>query len=130
MFRRELFALAGALAACRKSDPGFEQVLPGEVAGGWRRSQLTAAQNAPDLIRQHSPVASAEAVYTGVGTIRVRAWQMKSETSAFELMQKWRQSDGISAYKGAYFFVAEAAGADRNAVLSFLRELQRTNTVA
>jgi hypothetical protein len=50
---------------------------------------------------------------------------MRAETSAFELMQKWRPDHGIGAFQGPYFFVATPQGTDPQAVAALLRALQQ-----
>lgn len=35
---------------------------------------------------------------------------MNVPTSAFELIQKWRQQDGLAVYSGPYFIVADPGG--------------------
>ena len=48
---------------------------------------------------------------------------MNVATSAFELIQKWRQQDGLAVYNGAYFVVAEPGSAPQvSALLEGLRK--------
>jgi hypothetical protein len=61
-----------------------------------------------------------QTTYTGPASVAVRVFRMKAETSAFELIQKWRQSEGLAAYSGPYFFVASGERAGE-----VLRELQK-----
>jgi hypothetical protein len=51
---------------------------------------------------------------------------MKAETSAFELIQKWRQQDGLASYKGPYFFIARPEGATQPQTAAFLQALQQS----
>ena len=51
---------------------------------------------------------------------------MNAETSAFEMIQKWRQSDGLAAYQGPYFFVVSPSGEVSPVVIGeLLRNLQK-----
>jgi hypothetical protein len=48
---------------------------------------------------------------------------MKGQTSAFELIQKWRQSDGLAVYSGPYFLVADpGVGPDASRLLQALQK--------
>jgi hypothetical protein len=49
---------------------------------------------------------------------------MRSEPSAFEMLQKWRQTDGLATYKGPYFFIAQAEDGDEEAARRLLQTLQ------
>jgi hypothetical protein len=95
-------------------------VLPLTLAGGWKRGDVSALSDVPPVVSQLRPEEAAQARYTGPGAVTLRAFRMPAETSAFELIQKWRQSDGLAAYKGAYFFIATGEGA-----ADVLRELQK-----
>ena len=96
-------------------------VLPSSLAGGWKRGDVFTLSDIPAVVSQLGPEESVQTVYTGPGTVTVRAFRMRAETSAFELIQKWRQSDGLAAYKGAYFFVVTG-----DAAAGVLRELQKS----
>lgn len=92
-----------------------------DLAGVWKRSQVTSLSDIPALISQAGPEESAETTYTGPAIVNVQVFRMRSETSAFELMQKWRQSDGIAGYKGPYFMVARGDQA-----ANIIRELSKS----
>lgn len=78
----------------------------------------------PSLVTQSGVEDSAQTRYTGPGTVQVRAFRMRAETSAFELIQKWRQSDGLAVYKGPFFFVAEQESGNGQHAAQILRALQ------
>ncbi|MBC8167236.1 MAG: hypothetical protein H7Y20_15370 [Bryobacteraceae bacterium] len=118
------------LVSCTKPARSFEEILPPQIEGGWARGKLEKSGTLPALIAQAGPSDTAEALYAGSGTIRIRVYRLKSETSAFELMQKWRQTDGMAVYKGAYFFVANGDGVSPSAIMALLAELQRVNSLA
>ncbi|MBC7924172.1 MAG: hypothetical protein H7039_00795 [Bryobacteraceae bacterium] len=131
MTRRSVIGAAFSLAACSPTRRTFDQVLPLQLEGTtWRRGDLKLGPAIPEQVQQLGVVDASEATYLGQGSVRVRVFRMKAETSAFELMQKWRQVDGLAAYKGQYFFVAEGSGTSRDAVLEVLSALQRLNSVA
>ena len=126
MNRRVMLSLVLLVSACNRSPQRLDEVLPPEVGGRWRRGDLRNASAVPPVIASAKPQDSAEATYTGPGTVRILVFRMTSETSAFELMQKWRQDDGMAAYQGPFFFVAERTGADPAAVMDLLVELKRS----
>ena len=71
---------------------------------------------------------SAAATYSGpAGNVDVQVFRLKGETNAFELMQRWRQSDGPAIYKGAYFFVAQSGNA--SAAMKLLHAMQEAGPV-
>jgi hypothetical protein len=51
----------------------------------------------------------------------VRVFEMNMPTSAFELIQKWRQQDGLAVYTGPYFIVADPAATGAAPLLEGLR---------
>jgi hypothetical protein len=112
--------LCAVLTGCASSPRPLSEVLPTNLPGGWTRGDVSARSDAAPMIVQLGHEESAETTYTGRGTVTLRGFRMRSETSAFELVQKWRQSEGLAAYKGPYFFVATGEGA-----AEVLRELQR-----
>ena len=98
----------------------MSNVLPVELAGGWKRGEVSVLSDTPAVVSQLGPEESVQTTYSGPGAVTVRAFRMPAETSAFELIQKWRQSEGLAAYKGPYFFIVTGEGA-----AGVLRELQR-----
>ncbi len=126
MHRRNVLLIPVLLSACGKPARDIRELLPAE-AGDWKRGEVTTP--APQIAETAASLgvdASAEALYTGQGRIRVRVLRMKAETVAFELRQKWRQSDGLGAYQGPYFFAAQAEeGATQDSVMQVLGLLQK-----
>jgi hypothetical protein len=61
------------------------------------------------------------ATYAGPATVTVRVFEMKLPTSAFELIQRWRQQDGLAVYTGPYFIVAEPVAPGAAPLLEALR---------
>jgi hypothetical protein len=122
MHRRRYILLFAAFAACSTPSKRLDEVLP-ERAANWHRRSLDPLNEIPPMIAQAGVEESVSAVYSAAGPIRVRAFRMPTETSAFELIQKWPQADGMAVYKGPYFIVAEA-GSDPAAARSLLQTLQ------
>jgi hypothetical protein len=125
MRRRALFVVFIGLAGCGKAARPFEEVLPEQIAGGWQRNNLTSIRNVPQVVSQLGLEEGVETTYQGSGAVHVQLFRMRAETSAFELMQKWRPDQGVAAYKGPYFFVATSQGAAPHAVAALLRALQQ-----
>ena len=101
-----LFAIA--LAGCSSPSKSLEEVLP-TTLNGWTRSQIAPldAASAPDVVKQLGLKRAISATYTGPSAVTVRVFEMNVSTSAFELIQKWRQQDGLAVYTGPYFVVAQ-----------------------
>jgi hypothetical protein len=127
MHRRTLLTAALGVAACRTSSKPLDSVLPQQLAGGWSRGDVQSpAGDTPVIVTELRPANSAEATYTGPSSVRRRVFEMKSETSAFDLIQKWRQADGLAAYKGPYFLIANGrADATPTVITDLLRKLQQ-----
>jgi hypothetical protein len=124
MNRRRCLLLFIVLAACTAPAKRWDEVLP-QQAGEWQRHSVSELSQIPPLIAGMGVEAAASATYGGRGTIRVDVFRMKAETSAFELIQKWRQSDGLAVYKGPYFLVAQS-GADPASARIVLQALQQS----
>jgi hypothetical protein len=125
MERRDFLLAVFALTSCAKATKTFENVLPKQVAGGWERSDIVPLVEVPETVSRYGVESAVETTYKGSGIVHVRAFRMRAETSAFELMQRWRQNDGIPAYQGAFFFVAMPQGTDPRSVGTLLRTLQQ-----
>ena len=111
------------LAGCAKDQMSPQAVLVSEVRGGWKRGDITPVSAPPDLIEKLGVDSSAEAIYEGQGRVTVRVYKMRSETGAFEAMQKWRQPDSVGIQKGRYFVTA--GGGAPSANLAVISELQK-----
>ena len=105
----------------------MDSVLPQQVANGWIRGTIaTPSSNIPEAVTALGVEDSAETTYTGPASVRVRVFRMKAETSAFEMIQKWRQTEGLAAYRGPYFFIANPSGDASPAIVGeLLRGLQQ-----
>lgn len=128
MSNRSVLVLLLLLTGCAKHSGDLTDVLPVEVQRAWTLKQTNniAVDQAPELVRSLGLRRALVAQYEGNGRIDVRVFEMNVETSAFELMQKWRQNDDLAAYKGSYFLVASADGPDRATLSAFLQALRDT----
>jgi hypothetical protein len=128
MITRRNFPFFFILAtACTRPPRSLKDVLPGQVQRAWilKQTQALPSEEAPALIRSLGLRQAIRAVYEGNGAITVRLFEMNVEASAFELIQKWRQQDGLALYKGPYFFVAQSKGMDQATLASFLHAFQQ-----
>ncbi|HBY60693.1 MAG TPA: hypothetical protein DEH78_12780 [Solibacterales bacterium] len=125
--RRRYFAFALLLAACGAPEKGID--LPAHLAGReggppgpWTRVSLTPVPSAaiPETARQLGLAEAVEAAYSG--EIKVTVYRMRSETAAFELLQKWRRQENTLPFqRGALLLVP--ACADAAVLQSFTRAL-------
>jgi len=123
MTQRSLLLAAVLCASCAKPERPLKDALPVQVSA-WTLGETNPlpSEETPAALRTQGLQRAIAANYTGPVKIAVRVYEMRSEPGAFEAMQKWRQSDGMARYKGAYFVVAESSEAERAVVGGFLRE--------
>lgn len=100
--------------------------LPVQVERSWvlKETRNLTPEQAPPLVRSLGLLRAMTAVYRTNSEIRLKVFEMTSETGAFELIQKWRQSDGQAIYKGPIFVVVESSDADPESLKEFLKALQ------
>ena len=119
--RRALIFLLVAACSCQRRDSGMpKDLLPVQVQRTWvlRETKTRSNDDAPALVRGLGLKHWMSATYRANGEIQLSVYEMNVEASAFELMQKWRNSDGPAFYKGPYFIVAPPGN------LEFLQALQ------
>ena len=119
-----LAAISITFMACSTSSKPLEEVLPASI-DGWKRTQVSAVDTttAPELVKQLGVKRALAATYAGSETVTVRVYEMNVPTSAFELIQNWRQQDGLAVYSGPYFVVAEpGSGRETSVLLEGLRK--------
>jgi hypothetical protein len=111
MFRWLLLLSAISFLACSGPSQPLEEILPVEI-NGWTRTHASSIspEKAPDVVRQLGLKRAVATIYTGEAAVPVRVYEMNVPTSAFELIQKWRQQDGLAVYTGPYFLVADPSG--------------------
>lgn len=123
MTRRTVLLLVILAGGCAKHQSA-DSVLPPELSGGWKRGAVAVpATDVPDVIRRLGLESSAETTYGGSTRVLVRAYRMRSDTAAFEVMQKWRQSDGLGLQKSAW--VLTANGPARDQTMTVLAQLRK-----
>ncbi|MEJ7607169.1 MAG: hypothetical protein WKF37_13110 [Bryobacteraceae bacterium] len=125
MTRRHLLGSALLLLSCSQPTKSLAEVLPTQF-GSWSRRRIRpiSPDRYPPLIAGLGVSKAASADYEGEGRIQLQIYEMKVETSAFELIQKWQQRDGLAIYKGPYFVVAKSRESDPKVVAGFLREFK------
>jgi hypothetical protein len=133
-----------ALVGCgRKTEMGVEvKAFPAQVEGGYKltRTFQVPAAGAPKLARNLGLRGEARGLYEGPRQFTVVIYQMGSDTTAFELMQKWpkpRPADAdpktgkgdelrrLYFHKGIYFVVVETTAEDPKPIQTFTAALQR-----
>jgi len=126
--RRKILLSCMLASACSRAQKPLTAVLPVEVQRAWKLKQTEPlpAEEAPPIIRGLGLKRALKALYTGNGEITVSLYEMNVEASAFELIQKWPQQDGLAMYKGPYFFITSARGPDRTALSAFLQAFRES----
>jgi hypothetical protein len=104
--RRALIFLLITAASCKRKDTGIPVgLLPVQVQRTWvlRETRTRSNDDAPALVRGLGLKQWMSATYRANGEIQISVYEMNVEASAFELMQKWRNSDGPAFNRGPYF---------------------------
>ena len=111
MMRWLLLMMAVLLLNCSGPTRPLAETIPATV-DGWTRSDVKLLQDneVPEMVRRLGVEEAVSTTYTGPAAIPVKVFKMKGQTSAFELIQKWRQSDGLAVYSSSFFVVADPAG--------------------
>jgi hypothetical protein len=97
------------------------------AAGGWRRASLrrTPVSEAPDPVPRSAVKHLETADYTGPGKLEARVYELSSAAVGVSLAQRWRPSaDTVFFSRGRYFVVIKWQQAEREALRSFVRELE------
>jgi len=125
--RRKFFLSAVLATACNRPARSLKDLLPIQVQRAWllKHTEALPSEEAPAMIRSLGLRHGIRAVYEGNGSITLRLFEMNAEASAFEMIQKWRQQDGLAMYKGPYFFIAAGQGTDQATLSSFLQAFQQ-----
>ena len=99
-----------------------------ETVGSWKLKQSTdlAADQIPESIRRLGIRRTGSAGYEGPGNLKVEIYEMTSSAAAFEAEQTWRPvADTVAFHKESFFTVVHWENADRAAVSSFIREMEK-----
>ncbi|MBI1895543.1 MAG: hypothetical protein HYZ57_12865 [Acidobacteria bacterium] len=126
MTRRLIFCVFySASIACRRSEPPVSEILPPTVQDRWKLAGTSTipAEQTPGVVRSLGVARAFRAVYRAEKQITVDLYEMRGETSAFELIQKWRQSEAPAFHKGRYFVTA--SGDAPESLRAFLAALER-----
>ncbi len=102
-------------------------LLPETAAGGWRRTSLrrTPVSDAPDPVPRSAVTRLETADYAGPGKLQARVYELSSAAVGTSLAQRWRPSaDTVFFTRGRYFVVIKWQQAEREALRSFVRELE------
>jgi hypothetical protein len=123
MFRWAFLLISACLLACSGPSRSLEESIPSTVKE-WKRTAVSPLNEseAPPIVRQLGLKRAISATYQGPATVNVRVYEMKVPTSAFELIQKWRQQDGPAVYTGPYFLVADSNPETAAGLLEGLRK--------
>jgi len=80
---------------------------------------------APDPVPRNEIERLEEGLYEGPGKVDARVYALSSDTVGLELSQRWRPSaDTVFFNRGHFFVVVKWQTADRQALESFIRELE------
>jgi hypothetical protein len=113
MKRRSLLFLLLMASACskRKQAP----VLPAQAGGGWRLRESKQEGN------------KTSGTYDGPGILHVEIEDAGSSAAALDRAQRFRpQPDMVFFYKGDYFVTVRWEKAERDALRSFVRDLENS----
>jgi hypothetical protein len=123
MIRWVFLLITAFFLACSGPSRNLDETLPTTV-NEWKRVSTFAVSSdqAPDVVRQLGLKRATSATYQGPATVTVRVYEMKVSTSAFELIQKWRQQDGPAVYSGPFFIVADSTPGAAAGLLEGLRK--------
>lgn len=100
---------------------------PPEAVAGWVRESVSRAEaETPKTISPLRVIESVASTYRNQdSTIRVRAFRMPDETSAFEAQQKWHRGETeTSLHRGNVFVVCTAESAQQGELVPFCAALE------
>jgi hypothetical protein len=127
VFRRTLLLCAAALAACRPR-PDAAELLPQTVADVWRRTDLRDVPpgELPEPPARGTVRRVVRAGYAGPGRIEVTLFELASSGAALDAVQRFpHAAQTVFFYRDEYFTVVRWEDADREAVGSFVRGLEK-----
>jgi hypothetical protein len=122
---RTIFMLAciALLSSCSSAPTSSVAIALPEKADAWTLASTAQMDYSavPTVVEKLGFSRGILATYTGPATVTVRVFEMKVATSAFELIQQWRQQDGLAVYTGPYFIVADPVAPGAAGLLEALR---------
>jgi len=97
-----------------------------ETVGTWRLKQSSGLTEIPEPIRRLGIRRAGTAVYEGAGVLKVETYELTSDAGALEAEQTWKPvADTVAFHKASYFTVVHWENADKQAVATFVRELEK-----
>lgn len=118
-----LTALSGCPAGIQ-----WEPEMPASLDGGWKLEKVERAppENAPELLRQLQVADGMESVYGGPGKLTVSVYRLRTASSAFEAVQKWRPEPGrVVFHTGGVFTIVSSPDLDNAGLNRVARELEQ-----
>jgi len=115
------------LAGCHRPVAMPPNLFPASAAGGWRLvvAREVPVSEAPDPVPRNEIEWLKEGLYEGSGKLAARVYALSSATVGLELSQRWRPSaDTVFFNRGHFFVVVKWQAAERQALESFIRELE------
>jgi hypothetical protein len=115
------------LAGCHSTVALPSNLFPTNAAGGWRLvvAREVPVSEAPDPVPRNEIDRLEEGLYEGPGKIAARVYALSSATVGMELSQRWRPSaDTVFFSRGHFFVVVKWQAAKRDALESFIREIE------
>jgi len=116
------------LAGCHGAVTLPPNLFPANAAGGWRLvvKRAVPATEAPDPVPRNEIEQLQEGLYEGPGKLAARVYVLSSAAVGQVLSQRWRPSaDTVFFSRGRFFVVVKWQAAQRQALESFIRELER-----
>lgn len=125
--RRYLIASVALLCSCARTPAELKEAVPKTVAGyQLQKTDPLPKEETPAMIQSMGMKAAVRAHYSGPEKITVRVFEMNTEASAFEMIQKWNQSEGLASYKGRYFFAVDSQGQSQGTLATFVKGLEQS----
>jgi len=115
------------LAGCHSTVALPPNLFPAQAAGGWRLvvKRAVPVSEAPDPVPRNEIGQLQEGLYEGPGKLAARVYVLSSATVGQVLSQRWRPSaDTVFFSRGRFFVVVKWQAAERQALESFIRELE------
>jgi hypothetical protein len=117
-----LAALSGCPAGIQ-----WEPEMPASLDGGWMLEKVDRAppEEAPVLLRQLHVADGMESVYKGPGKLTVTVYRMRTASTAFEAVQKWRPEPGsVVFHTGGVFTIVSSPSLDNAGLNRIARQLE------
>lgn len=123
--RRHCLGLVLLLNACTQKTREWK--MP-ERLGEFTRASVDHGGNdtAPADIKERGLVHAMRVNYTGTAPVKVNLYEMRTSSSAFELLQKFRPQPGkVAFHRDELFVVAESSELPQAELVAFTQALQK-----